>query len=202
MDEVGRGSVFGPVAVGSVLILPGDQKNIMDPVWREQNSWLSQVDDSKKLSIQKREILYPRILNTFKTHVSFVSADCIDKNNINEAIRMGVFANYRYFERKYPKTVDAIVLDGNYRFSYEETLLLHPMPPILSVVKGDQKCLSVALASIVAKVKRDALIRKMSVRFPGYALEKNAGYGTKGHLNAIREKGLLPYHRKTFLKNI
>ncbi len=201
MDEVGRGSVFGPVAVGSVLILPEDQKNIMDPLWREKNSWLSMVDDSKKLSIQKREFLYPRILNTFKTHVSFVSASRIDQNNINEAIRMGVYRNFRYLERKYPNAVEAIVLDGNYRFSYEEELL-RPMPAILSVVKGDQKCLSVALASIVAKVKRDALIRKMAVRFPGYGLEKNAGYGTKGHLNAIREKGLLPYHRKTFLKNI
>lgn len=197
MDEAGRGSVFGPVGVGSVIITESIIQKIRDKNFLNENSWIYEINDSKKISAKKRNILYEKIKHYFPFHVSYASPEYIDHYNINNAIHLAIENNIRFWKKRHHIAPSFGFLDGNYRFSYSSDI-----PPMYSVVKGDAKCLSIAISSIVVKVKRDRLMHRYDAIFPEYMLQKNAGYGTREHLEKIKKNGLTSRHRKTFLKNL
>ena len=97
--------------------------------------------------------------------------------------------------------ISLILIDGAYRFKFLEPYVQETIPPITTVVKGDEKLFTMACASIMAKVSRDRMLRKASSKYIGYGLHKNKGYATKEHLQAIRKLGISRLHRKNFLKN-
>ena len=177
VDEVGRGPLAGPV-VGAAVIMP-----------LEEALRVPGVNDSKKLSPKKREQLAERIRAVARAYaVEEVSAAVIDEINILQATRLGM---KRAVEKLSPPA-DMVLTDGN--------MTLDIALPQRSVVKGDALVYSIGAASILAKVYRDALMRDYAAQYPGYAFERNAGYGTAQHIRAIREVGICPIHRRTFVK--
>ena len=181
VDEAGRGPLLGPVVAAAVYI-----ENIDDEIFEI-------INDSKKISEKKRNYIYEKIQNMNSIHyaVGLASEKEIDDINILNATFL---AMNRALEKL--KIKDKIVLvDGNKLIkncSYKQEC----------IVKGDSKNLSIALASIIAKVYRDSLIYEYAKKYTEYDLENNKGYGTKKHYEAITKYGILDIHRKTFLKNI
>ena len=177
VDEVGRGPLAGPVVCAAVIM----------PL--EEALRVPGVNDSKKLSPKKREQLAERIRAVARAYaVEEVSAAVIDEINILQATRLGM---KRAVEKLSPPA-DMVLTDGN--------MTLDIALPQRSVVKGDALVYSIGAASILAKVYRDALMRDYAAQYPGYAFECNAGYGTAQHIRAIREVGICPIHRRTFVK--
>ena len=177
VDEVGRGPLAGPVVCAAVIM----------PL--EEALRVPGVNDSKKLSPKKREQLAERIRAVARAYaVEEVSAAVIDEINILQATRLGM---KRAVEKLSPPA-DMVLADGN--------MTLDIALPQRSVVKGDALVYSIGAASILAKVYRDALMRDYAAQYPGYAFERNAGYGTAQHIRAIREVGICPIHRRTFVK--
>ena len=177
VDEVGRGPIAGPVVCAAVIM----------PL--EEALRVPGVNDSKKLSPKKREQLAERIRAVARAYaVEEVSAAVIDEINILQATRLGM---KRAVEKLSPPA-DMVLTDGN--------MTLDIALPQRSVVKGDALVYSIGAASILAKVYRDALMRDYAAQYPGYAFERNAGYGTAQHIRAIREVGICPIHRRTFVK--
>ena len=176
-DEVGRGPLAGPVCVASV-IMPLDEEHIIEG-----------INDSKKLSEKKREELYEKILQTAKyVKVSYVSEKEIDDINILQATKKAM-ADSLCFPDVMPDIalVDAV---KNLDAPCEQ----------IPIIKGDAKSYSIAAASIVAKVERDRLMKKMAEKYPEYGFEQNKGYGTAKHIEALKKFGPCEIHRKTFLK--
>jgi ribonuclease HII len=172
IDEVGRGPLAGPV-VAAAVILP-------------ENFYLPGIDDSKKLTEQKREIFYEQITEqAVSFHVGIISSEEIDRINIFEATKKAMLAAICGLDPK-PDflLIDAVDLNTPY--------------PCQSIVKGDAKSVSIAAASIIAKVTRDRMMKEIGKLYPGYGFENNMGYGTKEHLEAIKKLGATPYHRKSF----
>ena len=177
VDEVGRGPLAGPVVCAAVIM----------PL--EEALRVPGVNDSKKLSPKKREQLAERIRAVARAYaVEEVSAAVIDEINILQATRLGM---KRAVEKLSPPA-DMVLTDGN--------MTLDIALPQRSVVKGDALVYSIGAASILAKVYRDALMRDYAAQYPEYAFERNAGYGTAQHIRAIREVGICPIHRRTFVK--
>lgn len=177
VDEVGRGPLAGPVVCAAVIM----------PL--EEALRVPGVNDSKKLSPKMREQLAERIRAVARAYaVEEVSAAVIDEINILQATRLGM---KRAVEKLSPPA-DMVLTDGN--------MTLDIALPQRSVVKGDALVYSIGAASILAKVYRDALMRDYAAQYPGYAFERNAGYGTAQHIRAIREVGICPIHRRTFVK--
>lgn len=177
IDEVGRGPLAGPVCAAAV-ILPLDCS-------------ISGLNDSKRLTEKKREELFPVICEkAIAWGIGWASAEEIDEINILQATFL---AMRRAVEELSPQPGWALV-DGN------------RMPPLAipgeTVVKGDAQCASIAAASILAKVSRDRLLREWDLTYPQYGFGKHKGYGTKAHYEAIQAYGLLPVHRRSFLKNL
>lgn len=172
IDEVGRGPLAGPV-VAAAVILP-------------HSFYLPGLNDSKKLSAVKREELYEKIINeAISVGIGVVHADEIDQLNI------------------YRATKKAMVHAVNHLSVFPDFLLIDAMDidapiPQQKLVKGDERSISIASASIVAKVYRDRLMKEYSKQYPMYHFEKNMGYGTKEHLQAIYTYGPSPIHRKSF----
>ncbi len=187
LDEVGRGAVAGPVCVGAV-IFPKDFDKTND------YKQLSEVRDSKTISKNKREKLAELIQDLAIAYsTSFISAAEIDKNGIRRAVhKAGLNALKKVSEATEINVViaDKSLFIKNDGFYYKE------------IVKGDQKSFTIAAASIIAKVTRDAYMYKLSgeEQYKPYNWENNVGYGTKKHLMAIKEFGLSDQHRKTFLR--
>lgn len=173
-DEAGRGCLSGPV-VAAAVILP---KDFTHPF----------LNDSKQLLEKKREALKPFIeQNALAFGVSFVWQEEVDKINILQA---SITAMHRAIE-KLATPPEFIIVDGNKFKPFKEI-------PHQTIVKGDAKYLSIAAASVLAKTYRDAYMTKIHQEFPMYNWQKNKGYPTKEHRNAIREFGATNYHRKTF----
>lgn len=173
-DEAGRGCLAGAVFAAAV-ILPSDFKNEI-------------LNDSKQLSEKKRYELRPIIeKQALAWAVGIVSPEEIDKINILNA---SFLAMHRAIEQLRLKP-EHLLIDGN-RFN------AYPGIPHTVVVKGDGKYMSIAAASILAKTYRDDYMNMISEKYPEYGWDKNKGYPTKAHRNAIREKGITPFHRKTF----
>ena len=176
IDEVGRGPLAGPVVAGAV-ILPKDCEILY-------------INDSKKLSAKKREELYDEIMDkAVATGIGMASPARIDKINIlqatYEAMRIAVQ------ELKTAPTLllnDAVTIPG----------ITLPQVPI---IKGDAKSVSIAAASIIAKVTRDRLMLEYDKILPGYGIAENKGYGSAAHIEALKKMGPTPIHRVSFIKN-
>ncbi len=176
-DEVGRGPLAGPVVAAAVILPLEEEKRILG------------IDDSKKLSKKKREALAEKIKESAVAYaIEEVDEETIDKINILQATRL---AMKRAIEKLSPRP-DFVLTDGN--------MTLDILMPQESVVKGDAKIASIGAASILAKVYRDALMEKYAEAFPYYGFDRNAGYGTRAHIEAIREMGICTIHRRTFIK--
>lgn len=182
LDEAGRGPWCGPV-VAACAYWPDYQM----PMYLAE-----QIDDSKKLTAKKREKLYGEILKTSCIYgIGFASADEIDGLNILNATFL---AMQRALEQVYKNTSirpEYALIDGN-RTPKNWSI------PTQSVVKGDHLSLSIATASILAKVTRDNFMKELSAHFPQYGWDKNMGYGTQEHIDAIRQYGITPYHRRSY----
>lgn len=205
IDEVGRGSLFGPVSVGGVIYPVSELEKSKKNLWKSE--WESKVRDSKKIKEPLRKTLSQNIKETYLTHVSHIGVRFINRHNINRAIQYGLYRTVQRLMNNLGKVrkdfqVASVVVDGNYRFDFPQIRMQKPMPPLLPVIKGDEHIFHVSCASIIAKVERDELIKKSSLRFSGYGLEKNCGYGTAQHREAIQKIGITRFHRKEFIKKI
>lgn len=176
VDEVGRGPLAGPVVCAAVILPLEEEKRVLG------------IDDSKKLSAKKREALAEQIRAAARAYaIAEVDAATIDEINILQATRLCM---KRAVDMLAP-AADMVLTDGN--MTLDITL------PQRSIVKGDALVCSIGAASILAKVYRDALMAEYAKLYPEYAFERNAGYGTKAHIRAIREVGACPIHRRSFI---
>lgn len=176
IDEVGRGPLAGPVVAGAV-ILPTDCEILY-------------LNDSKKLSEKKRELLYDEIMEkAVATGIGVISPARIDEINIlqatYEAMRMAI-GNL--------ETQPSVLLND------AVTIPLVELPQV-PIIKGDAKSVSIAAASIIAKVTRDRMMAEYEEIYPGYSFASNKGYGSAQHIAALKELGPTPIHRRTFIKN-
>ena len=184
VDEVGRGPLAGPV-VAACVVLPED----FDVLG---------VDDSKKLSEKKREQLYDAILSEALAYgIGMQDNASIDEINIleatKEAMRCAILEAERALRAKTGCGIDHILIDA---LTLREIAI-----PQTGIVKGDSASLSIAAASILAKVTRDRMMVEYDSIYPGYAFAKNKGYGTKAHYEGLQAQGMTPIHRRSFLKN-
>ena len=176
VDEVGRGPLAGPVVCAAVILPLEEEKRVLG------------IDDSKKLSAKKREALAEQIRAAARAYaIAEVDAATIDEINILQATRLCM---KRAVDMLAP-AADMVLTDGN--MTLDITL------PQRSIVKGVALVCSIGAASILAKVYRDALMAEYAKLYPEYAFERNAGYGTKAHIRAIREVGACPIHRRSFI---
>lgn len=185
VDEVGRGPLAGPV-VAVCVILPED----FDVLG---------VDDSKKLSEKKREQLYDAILSEALAYgIGMQDNASIDEINIleatKEAMRCAILEAEQALRAKTGCGIDHILIDA---LTLREVAI-----PQTGIVKGDGASLSIAAASILAKVTRDRMMIEYDSIYPGYAFAKNKGYGTKAHYEGLQAQGMTPIHRRSFLKNL
>lgn len=172
IDEAGRGPLAGPVVVAGV-IMPMD--NLIDG-----------VDDSKKLSAKKRDMLYDKIMATATdVQIAVVDNEVIDRVNILNATKQGMIQCIEGF-----KKVDVVLIDA---------VKLNVNVPTLSIIHGDALSYSIAAASIVAKVTRDRLMLNFDKLYPQYHFAKHKGYGTREHIELLKTFGPCPIHRKTFI---
>ncbi len=178
VDEAGRGPLCGPVCAAAV-ILPDD-------------CVIEGLNDSKKLSEKKRDALYDVIIEkALSWSVQFIDNNVIDEINILNATMQCMTNAVNALETK----PDFVIIDGN---KTPEQLDI----PSQWVIKGDATSLSIAAASILAKVSRDRLLYEYDKQYPEYGFAKHKGYGTKAHYEAINQYGISPIHRKSFLKNL
>jgi ribonuclease HII len=177
VDEAGRGPLAGPVVAAAVIF--------------SQDIFIEGIDDSKRVPEQMREKLYDEILDKCVAYgFGIVKEEEIDKINILQASLKAM----RVAAGKLKPKPDLILIDGNKSFASRI--------PTKTIIKGDTKSFSIAAASILAKVKRDRIMRSASKKYPDFLWHKNKGYGTREHIDAIRKKGITPLHRKSFLSNI
>lgn len=176
IDEVGRGPFAGPVMAGAV-ILPKDEEILY-------------LNDSKKLSAKKRDELYDIICEkAVAWAVARVESERIDEINILQA----TFEAMREAVSKLTVRPDILLVDAVHIPELDI--------PQESIVKGDAKSVSIAAASIVAKVTRDRIMEEYAKEYPGYGFEKNMGYGTAEHREALKNLGPTPIHRRSFIHN-
>lgn len=174
-DEAGRGPLVGPV-VCACVVLPNDYNN-------------DEINDSKKLTEKKREKLYDIIMkDALSVGVSIISAKEIDEINILEASRKGMIESYKEANKKIK--IDVLLTDA----MKIETLDI----PVEKIIKGDAKSISIAAASIIAKVTRDRLLLELDKKYPEYGFSSHKGYPTKKHLEAIEKYGIFDEYRKTY----
>lgn len=187
IDEAGRGPLAGPVVVASV-IMPKD-------------SMIEGVNDSKKISEKKREVIYEKIIEEAIAYgVGIIDQKEIDKINILNATKEGLTLGIKNLEKD--------LKEKQRGFEKPDIILVDALTKIntdgiayQSIIKGDAKSYSIAAASIIAKVTRDRIMRQWDEVYPMYGFEKHKGYGTSAHIAAIKEYGICPLHRKTFVKN-
>lgn len=172
IDEAGRGPLAGPVVVAGV-IMPLD--NLIEG-----------VNDSKKLSEKKREILFEKITSAaIDVRVAVIDNQTIDQINILNATKRGMIQCIDEFPR-----ADAVLIDA---------VKLNVQVPTISIIHGDSLSYSIAAASIVAKVTRDRLMKEFDKQYPQYGFAKHKGYGTAEHIRLLKQYGPCPIHRKTFI---
>lgn len=185
VDEVGRGPLAGPV-VAAAVVLPEDF-NILG------------IDDSKKLSEKKREELFDVIKeNAVAYGIGMAGEKTIDEINILQATKVAMRKALIELDEKLREndgsSIDYVLFDA---MKIDEVKI-----PQESIIKGDANVLAIAAASIIAKVTRDRMMVKYAEEYPGYAFEKNKGYGTKAHYEGLHAQGMCPIHRRSFLKNL
>lgn len=180
IDEAGRGPLAGPVVVGAVVM--------------KRDSMLEWVNDSKKVTEKRRELLYDYITQqAIAWGVGIVSEDEIDRVNILNATKEGLhIAMGQIIEKLQNRKPDIVIVDAlkeidTYGVPYE------------SIIKGDATCYSISCASIIAKVTRDRIMKEWDEVYPQYGFAKHKGYGTASHIAAIKEYGPCKIHRKSFI---
>ena len=186
IDEAGRGCLFGPVCVASVSL------NM------DGNPLISEIKDSKKLSQKKRDILYDIIKENSIYSIQLINEEVIDKENILQATLKGMHLSLDELDMN--TNIDLILVDGNHFPPYfsitQDKFLKHEC-----VINGDNTYVNIAAASILAKVTRDRYIIDLCEKnenLKKYGLQNNKGYGTKKHMEAIKEFGIVEGHRKSF----
>ncbi|MBF0494566.1 MAG: ribonuclease HII [Candidatus Omnitrophica bacterium] len=173
IDEAGRGPLAGPVVAACVVIRDAD--------------FTEKIDDSKKLSPRQRERSYIDIIKRCDVGIGSASVEEIDSNNIYNATLMAMARAVNDLADR----PDHLLIDGNMKWRGEQTYL--------SLVSGESKSLSIACASIIAKVYRDRLMMELDEAYPVYGFAKHKGYGTKAHVEALRLFGFSLVHRRTFV---
>ena len=177
VDEAGRGPLAGPVYAAAVIL--------------EKGQTIEGVNDSKKLSEKKRELLFDKIINECKDYsIGTASEKEIDELNILQATFLAMKRAVDGLSVK----PDCALVDGNQIPNLD--------CDVTTVVKGDAKSESIAAASILAKVSRDRYMLEMAEKYPQYGFEKHKGYGTKLHYEMIEKYGICDIHRKSFLKKV
>lgn len=177
IDEAGRGPLAGPVVVGIAIMKP--------------DSFIEGVNDSKKISEKKRELLYEQITNeAIDWSVGIVDQNEIDEINILNATKKALHMAITNLKIK----PDRILVDA---LEHIDTCGI----PHTSIIKGDAKVYSISAASIIAKVTRDRIMRQWDEIYPQYGFAKHKGYGTAEHIKALKEYGPCPLHRESFIKH-
>lgn len=172
VDEAGCGPWAGPVVAAAVILNPHRRT--------------THINDSKKLTREDREELYKTIIERAHTATGMATVEEIDAINILEAAKL---AMQRAFEGL-SIMPDVALVDGNRQ---------PKLPcPVKMIIGGDESCMSIAAASIIAKVTRDHIMRELAAEFPYYGWHTNAGYGTASHQNGLKEYGVTPHHRRSF----
>ncbi|MBQ9011602.1 MAG: ribonuclease HII [Bacilli bacterium] len=172
-DEAGRGPLFGPV-VAACVCLPSDFK-------------LEGLTDSKKLSEKKRDKFYDYIVENAIYGVGIVSSEEIDKINIYEASRKAMIM-----------AIDAVRRQINLEYVLSDAMPIDIDIPVIPIIKGDAKSISIAAASVIAKVTRDRMMYEIDKKYPEYGFANHKGYPTKKHLEAISKYGLIDGYRETY----
>lgn len=174
IDEAGRGPLAGPVVTAAVILPQGYE--------------LPGLNDSKKLTARKREALFAALMadDSVLKCIAQASVEEIDKLNILRATHLAMARAAQGL----PRLPDMCLIDG---------LAVPGFPlPSRNLVKGDARCLSIAAASILAKVTRDHYMHELATQYPQYGFERHAGYGTREHMQAIQQYGITPHHRRSF----
>lgn len=175
VDEAGRGPLAGPVVAGAVILKKGE--------------YIEGLNDSKKISPKKRDKLYDEIVNKCVSYsVGIVDNEVIDEINILEATRLAM-----------KKAIEGLKIKPDYLLIDAEKKIDTNIK-LSGIIKGDSLSVSIAAASIIAKVTRDRMIIEMAKKYPEYEFEKHKGYGTALHIQKIKEYGLCKIHRKSFCK--
>ena len=178
IDEAGRGPLAGPVVIAGVIM--------------PQDSMIEWVNDSKKVTEKRREILYDKILDEAISYsVAIIGHDVIDEINILSATKQGVTQVVEGLDVK----PDLILVDALTHINTKGI-------PYESIIKGDATCYNIAAASIIAKVTRDRIMRQWDEIYPQYGFLAHKGYGTSKHIAAIKKYGPCPIHRRSFIKKI
>ena len=182
LDEVGRGPLAGPVISCGCYF-----KN-----YTTQKDFYNLIGDSKKLTEKKRKVSFEFLQSLKKEgiidyHLGIANVEEIDRLNILEATKLSM----KRVVDKFNLQNAYLIIDGNFSLNYK-------LYKEQSIIKGDEKSLSIAAASIIAKVHRDRLMKKLSIQYQHFGWEKNAGYGTKMHIENIHRLGPTIHHRKTF----
>lgn len=180
IDEAGRGPLAGPVVASCVIL--------------DKNNYPEEINDSKKLTLKKREEIFKKLQIQAKFGVGIVDEKVIDSINILEATKLAMLRAFLDLQKKCQIYPEILLIDGNFiPFKKQDNLI-----EILPIIKGDQKSLSIASASIIAKVIRDNLMNDLDKQYPQYGFAKHKGYGTKFHIEKIKEFGACNFHRKSF----
>ncbi len=194
LDEAGRGALAGPV-VGAAVMINKDQMKF------EMQNLLKEIKDSKKLKPQKREKLYKILINhpNIKWGIGKINSRVIDKINILEATKLAMERALRKifnFKISIFRNDIFLILDGNFKLNLNL--------PQKSIIRADEKILSCAMASIIAKVYRDHLMLGYHKKYPQYGFDKHKGYGTRLHFKRLYQYGPSKIHRRTFapVKNL
>lgn len=189
IDEAGRGPLAGPVIAAASLFLEQDI------------DFIKEINDSKKISLKKRQLIFNNIINHPKIIYGYgiISSTVIDEINIFAATKKAMLLAVNNLLTKITLNKESLTILTDGKFN-----MLNNKFTEYPIIKGDSKSYSIATASIIAKVVRDNLMQDLDQKFPHYNWKKNAGYGTKEHVNAIFTHGISPHHRKSFapIKNL
>jgi ribonuclease HII len=180
IDEAGRGPLAGPVVAACVIL--------------NRNDFPQEINDSKKLSKKLREKIFFELQKKSRFGIGIVSEKTIDKINILQATKLAMLRAYCDLQQKYKISPQIILVDGNF-IPFEKR---DEIAELIAVIKGDQKSMSIAAASIIAKETRDQIMGNLHQEYPQFGFDKHAGYPTKFHIEKIREFGICEFHRKSF----
>tara|TARA_Y100000590_G_scaffold75122_2_gene82980 strand:- start:2602 stop:3216 length:615 start_codon:yes stop_codon:yes gene_type:complete len=181
IDEVGRGTLAGPVLAVAVYIKRSVWKNFI-----KKYPEIIKINDSKKLSKKIREKIYKVLIKIISFGVGAASVKEIEEKNILQASLIAMERAYESLKVR----AEFVLVDGINKPKIKAN--------IKTIKNGDNKSISIASASIIAKVIRDNLMKKLSYKYPNFLWDKNSGYGTKLHINKIKLHGITPHHRKSF----
>ncbi len=176
MDEVGRGSFAGPLVASAVC-------------FEKKFKWFKEINDSKLLTHKKRKQLSKLILKNSISFVEAIEVEIINEFGIGETNRLVFQKLIKKIKEKHKTSNIYFLIDGRKTFAHQNTKF---------IIKGDLKSISIAASSIIAKVYRDELMKRLGKEYKGYNLSKNKGYGTKYHREALRKHGLSEIHRTSF----